>query len=238
MFKKIIVLTLFSFLINDLYCQKHKFALQTNYISNIIFSPTQYETNIFLINKKLQYGIDFGMIIHKNIYNKSQKSIFGFESGITYTNLKYKTSLNFTTNSQHIIYDIEIYSRSYNIPFIFIIKVKLKNNIIGEFNFGNTVSILPSDIYSEYIGNGDFINNEFYEISHYTNRIQNNLTSAIGINYKNKKQDIYFGIKILRPYRKTEFSEIYFNHNITGEQEVIIDSYKRLLNFELKYFLK
>ena len=104
MFKKTVVLILFSFLINDLYCQKHKFALQTNYISNIIFSPTQYETDIYLINKKLQYGIDFGMIIHKNIYNKSQKSIFGFESGITYTNLKYKTSLNFTTNSQHIIY--------------------------------------------------------------------------------------------------------------------------------------
>ena len=40
------------------------------------------------------------MIIHKNIYNKSQKSIFGFESGITYTSLKHKTTLNVEINGK------------------------------------------------------------------------------------------------------------------------------------------
>lgn len=235
MFKKIITIILFCFIINNLYCQKNKFSLQIGYISNIIFNDLKYDDDNFLINKDLKGGVSFGMIIHKNIYNKSEKSIFGIESGITYTNVKYKTSLLLTTSEN---YFIETYFRNYNIPVEFIIKVKLKNNIIGQLGIGNTVSICPSDIYSEYNENNNFINNEFYEISYYTNRIQNNLTSSLGLNYKNKKHDVYLGIKILIPYKKTEFSEIYFNHNETGENKIIIDLYKNILNFELKYYLK
>ncbi len=179
-------------------------------------------------------GFDFGMIINTELNFKNEKSFFEVESGITYSKVKYLTTLDLNTNSK---YNIETNFRTYNIPLQFIIKVKLKDKVTGKMGIGNIISICPSDIYSEYVENNDFINNEFYEISYYTNRLQNNLTSSLGVNYKNDKHEFYFGIKVIRPYKKTEFSTIYFDHIETGEQQIILDLYKNLFVFEIKYYL-
>ena len=63
------------------------------------------------------------------------------------------------------------------------------------------------------------------------------MTSSLGVNYKNEKHELYCGIKIIRPYKKTEFSTIYFNHITIGEQQIILDLYKNLFAFEIKYYL-
>lgn len=234
MFKKIFITFLLFFISNNIKCQNNKFSLQLNYLSNIIFQETQYNANIYTIKKNMIGGFDFGMIINTELNFKNKKSFFELESGITYSKVKYLTTLDLNTNSK---YNIETNFRTYNIPLQFIIKVKLKDKVTGKMGIGNIISICPSDIYSEYVENNDFINNEFYEISYYTNRLQNNLTSSLGVNYKNDKHEFYFGIKVIRPYKKTEFSTIYFDHIKTGEQQIILDLYKNLFVFEIKYYL-
>ena len=66
MFKKIIFIVLYLFLIKNSYSQENKFGLQFNYISNIIFNNINYEENNFLITKKIR-------ITEKKKYNKSEK---------------------------------------------------------------------------------------------------------------------------------------------------------------------
>ena len=234
MFKKILIAFLLFFISNKTKCQNNKFLLQFKYLSNIIFKENQYNSNTYEIKKNMIGGFDFGMIVNTELNKENKKSFFELETGITYSKVKYITSLHVNTNEK---YNIETNFRTYNIPLQLIVKVKLKNKLTAKMGIGNTLSICPSDIYSEYVENSNFINNDFYEISYYTNRIQNNLTSSLGVNYKNEKHELYCGIKIIRPYKKTEFSTIYFNHITIGEQQIILDLYKNLFAFEIKYYL-